>query len=262
MPIIMVTNDDGIHSPGLKALQKAMTGLGQTVVVAPERDNSAVSHALTMSRPLRIRQTAANIFTLDGTPTDCVAVGIGKILGQRPDLLVSGINAGPNLGDDISYSGTVSAAIEGTMYGIPSLALSLAGDPPFDDYSLAMEVAACLARRILADGLPDNTLLNVNIPSQSPFKGFIVSRQGRRLWENSIQETFDPWGRKHYWIGGGTPLRDSAEDTDVSAVHNGFVSVTPIHLDLTNHQGITYLQDTWKLEKTVLGNNEKTGEPF
>ncbi len=251
MPIIMVTNDDGINSPGIKALREAMTTLGQTVVVAPERDNSAVSHALTMNRPLRVRELGKNMFTLDGTPTDCVAVGIGKLLSQKPDLLVSGINAGPNLGDDITYSGTVSAAIEGTMYGIPSLALSLAGDPPYD-YSLAMQVATCLARRILADGLPDNTLLNVNIPGDRAFKGFAVTRQGRRLWENSIQETFDPRGRKHYWIGGGTPLRDSAEDTDVSAVHNGFVSVTPIHLDLTNHQGIKHLQTAWQLETTVL----------
>ncbi len=251
MPIIMVTNDDGISSPGIKALQEAMACLGQTLVVAPERDNSAVSHSLTMSRPLRIRTIDENTFTLDGTPTDCVAVGLGKLFARKPDLLVSGINAGPNLGDDISYSGTVSAAIEGTMYSIPSMALSLAGDPPYD-YSQAMQVATCLARRILADGLPANTLLNVNIPAQDTFKGFAVTRQGRRLWENSIQETFDPWGRKHYWIGGGTPLRDSAEDTDVSAIHNGFVSVTPIHLDLTNHQGLKHLQRVWKLEAETL----------
>jgi 5'-nucleotidase len=251
MPIIMVTNDDGISSPGIKALQEAMAALGQTVVVAPERDNSAVSHSLTMSRPLRIREIAENMFTLDGTPTDCVAVGIGKLFAQKPDLLVSGINAGANLGDDISYSGTVSAAIEGTMYGIPSLALSLAGDLPLD-FTLARQVATCLARRILTEGLPANTLLNVNIPARQKFQGFAVTRQGRRLWENTIQETFDPWGRKHYWIGGGTPLRDSSEDTDVSAVHKGFVSVTPIHLDLTNHQGIKHLQGAWQLESAAL----------
>ncbi len=247
MPVIMVTNDDGISSQGIKTLQEAMAALGQTLVVAPERDNSAVSHSLTMSRPLRIRAIGDCIFTLDGTPTDCVAVGLGKLFARKPDLLVSGINAGPNLGDDISYSGTVSAAIEGTMYGIPSMALSLAGDPPYD-YSLAIQVAICLARRILADGLPANTLLNVNIPAHGACKGFAVTRQGRRLWENSIQETFDPWGRKHFWIGGGTPLGDAAEDTDVFAIHNGFVSVTPIHLDLTNHQGLKHLQRVWKLE--------------
>lgn len=249
MPTIMVTNDDGINSPGIKALQQSMRSLGQTVIVAPERDNSAVSHSLTMSRPLRIREIEENMFTLDGTPTDCVIVGIGKLIDRKPDLLVSGINAGPNIGDDISYSGTVSAAIEGTMYGIPSMAISLAGEAPFD-FALAVRVATCLARRILADGLPANTLLNVNIPEGDTFQGFAVTRQGRRLWENSIQETFDPWGRKHYWIGGGTPLRDSSEDTDVSAIHNGLVSVTPIHLDLTNHQGIKHLRNSWQLEKT------------
>lgn len=249
MPTIMVTNDDGINSPGIKALQQAMRSLGQTVIVAPERDNSAVSHSLTMSRPLRIREIEENMFTLDGTPTDCVVVGIGKLIDRKPDLLVSGINAGPNIGDDISYSGTVSAAIEGTMYGIPSMAISLAGEAPFD-FALAVRVATCLARRILADGLPANTLLNVNIPEGDKFQGFAVTRQGRRLWENSIQETFDPWGRKHYWIGGGTPLRDSSEDTDVSAIHSGLVSVTPIHLDLTNHQGIKHLRNSWQLEKT------------
>lgn len=247
MPLIMITNDDGIDSPGIKALKEVMNTFGRTVVVAPDRDNSAVSHALTMSRPLRIRNISEDIYTLDGTPTDCVAVGLGKLLSQKPDLLVSGINAGPNLGDDISYSGTVSAAIEGTMYGIPSMALSLAGDHPYD-YSLAVRIAAGLAHRILANSLPENTLLNVNIPADTSFKGLAITRQGRRLWENSIQETFDPWGRKHYWIGGGTPLRDHAEDTDVAAIHKGFVSVTPIHLDLTNHSGIDLLRSTWNLE--------------
>lgn len=251
MPLIMITNDDGIDSPGLKALQEAMAALGRTVVVTPDRDNSAVSHSLTMHRPLRINRISEDIYTLDGTPTDCVAISLGKLLKKKPDLLVSGINAGPNLGDDISYSGTVSAAIEGTMYGIPSMALSLAAAPPYD-YTLAMRVAASLAERILANRLPENTLLNVNIPGAMECKGFAVTRQGRRLWENSIQETFDPWGRKHYWIGGGTPLRDHAEDTDVAAIHNGLVSVTPIHLDLTNHSGIDLLRNAWAIEKIVL----------
>lgn len=243
----MITNDDGIDSPGIKALEKAMASLGRTVVVAPDRDNSAVSHALTMNRPLRIRSIAEGRYTLDGTPTDCVAVGLGKLLSQKPDLLVSGINSGPNLGDDISYSGTVSAAIEGTMYGIPAMAVSLAGEHPYD-YTLAVRIVICLARRILTNSLPENTLLNVNIPADPSFKGLAITRQGRRLWENSIQETFDPWGRKHYWIGGGTPLRDHAEDTDVAAIYKGLVSVTPIHLDLTNHSEIDLLRNVWNLE--------------
>lgn len=246
MPLIMITNDDGIDSPGILALKEAMSALGRTVVVAPERDNSAVSHALTMSRPLRIRQRGSDIFTLDGTPTDCVVIGLGKLLGTRPDLLVSGINPGPNLGDDISYSGTVSAAIEGTMYGIPSIAFSVAGEPPYD-YSLAKRVAVVLAERVLAGRLPENTLLNVNVPEGRVCRGLAITRQGRRLWENSIQETFDPWGRRHYWIGGGTPLRDHGEDTDVATLHQGLVSVTPIHLDLTNHPGLNLLRRSWDI---------------
>lgn len=247
-PLIMVTNDDGIDSPGILALRDAMAAIGRTVVVAPERDNSAVSHALTMSRPLRIRRRGQDTYTLDGTPTDCVVIGLGKLLETRPDLLVSGINPGPNLGDDISYSGTVSAAIEGTMYGIPSVAFSLVGEPPYD-YSLAMRIAVTLAATVLANPLPDNTLLNVNIPAGPACAGMVITRQGRRLWENSIQETFDPWGRRHYWIGGGTPLGDPGEDTDVAAIRQGLVSITPIHLDLTNHTGLQLLRGSWDLDR-------------
>jgi 5'-nucleotidase len=248
MTTILVTNDDGIHSPGLAALREAMVDLGRTVVVAPERDNSAVSHSLTMSRPLRLRKLAEDTYALDGTPTDCVVIGLGKVLTAKPDLLVSGINAGPNLGDDISYSGTVSAAVEGTMYGIPSLAVSLAGEPPYF-YNAAMVVVRRLAAAILHFSLPRDTLININIPSGDKHRGIRITRQGRRLWENALQETLDPWGRTHYWIGGGIPRTEIGHDTDVQAIVEGYVSVTPIHLDLTNHAGITLLKNTWRLEK-------------
>lgn len=244
---ILLTNDDGIHSPGLAALQEALAPLGRLVVIAPDRDNSAVSHSLTMNRPLKVTPLGIDRYTIDGTPTDCVAVGLKKILTQPPALLVSGINAGPNLGDDISYSGTVSAAIEGTMYGVPSLAISLAGTAPFN-FSEAMRVASFLAARTLANRLPPDTLLNVNVPSTNRRCQLRVTRQGRRLWENSIHEALDPRGATHYWIGGGTPLPDPGEDTDVQAVASGLVSVTPIHLDLTNHAGIAYLRESWGLE--------------
>lgn len=247
MKTILITNDDGIHSPGILALQQAMKEIGQTIVIAPDRDNSAVSHSLTMNRPLKIHKLADNFYTIDGTPTDCVALGLKKILKTPPDLLVSGINAGTNLGDDISYSGTVSAAIEGTMYGIPSMALSVGGEPPYD-YRAAMQIATCMARKILRNSLPENTLLNINIPSGSLYKKIRVTRQGRRLWENSIHETLDPRGSKHYWIGGGTAVTDPGEDTDVHAFASGIVSITPIQLDLTNHTGITYLRENWLLE--------------
>lgn len=248
MALILITNDDGIHSPGLEALVKSLSKLGECVIVAPDRDNSAVSHSLTMNRPLRVTRLESGFYTLDGTPTDCVAIGLNKILNQTPDLLVSGINPGPNLGDDISYSGTVSAAVEGTMYSIPSLAVSLATEPPYD-FSVAGQIAQKLATLILKQGLPKDTLLNANIPATSTINGIKVTRQGRRLWDDPIQETRDPWGRKHYWIGGGTPHLDSGRDTDGYAISTGYISVTPIHLDLTNHRGLDYLKKEWKLEE-------------
>ena len=248
MPLFLITNDDGIHSPGIAVLAEVLSRIAECVVIAPDRDNSAVSHSLTMNRPLRVTRLKDGFYTLDGTPTDCVAIGLKKIIKQRPDLLVSGINPGPNLGDDISYSGTVSAAVEGTMYGVPSLAVSLAGNAPYD-FSHAAETASKLAKLILEQGLPKNTLLNANIPAERPARGIKITRQGRRLWDNAIQETRDPRGRKHYWIGGGTPSPDSGKDTDVYAVSKGYISVTPIHLDLTNHQGIEHLRKEWLLEK-------------
>lgn len=247
MTTILITNDDGIHSPGILALQQALQNIGRTIIIAPDRDNSAVSHSLTMNRPLKIHQLADDFYTVDGTPTDCVAVGLKKILIKQPDILVSGINAGANLGDDISYSGTVSAAIEGTMYGIPSMALSVGGEPPYD-FRAAMQIASCMAQKILSNSLPENTLLNINIPSGKHYQKIKVTRQGRRLWEDSIHETLDPRGSKHYWIGGGTPVTDPGEDTDVYAFAEGNVSITPIQLDLTNHTGITYLREKWHLE--------------
>ena len=226
--LILVTNDDGVYAPGIRALFEAMQPLGRVIMVAPERDNSAVSHALTMNRPLRVRELDQDIYTLDGTPTDCVTIGMRKILPRTPDLLVSGINPGANLGDDISYSGTVSAAIEGTMYSVPSLAFSLVGEPPHD-FAMAAGVAWKLAAMALGFGLPAFTT------------------QGRRIYKDAIQETFDPWGRKHYWIGGGTVHWLGGSNTDEHAVRDGFISVTPIQLDLTNHSGVRYLDQKWPM---------------
>lgn len=248
IPLILVTNDDGVYAPGIRKLHEAVSSLGTAVIVAPERDNSAVSHALTMNRPLRVIALEENVHTLDGTPTDCVTIAINKVLGSRPDLLVSGINPGANLGDDISYSGTVSAAIEGTMYGIPSLAFSLAGGPPYD-FEVAAGVAWKLASLALTWHLPPSTLLNINIPPlpASRIHGIRFTRQGRRIYKDSIQETADPWGRPHYWIGGGTVHWSGGEDTDEQAIRHGYISVTPIQLDLTNHSGLAYLKQHWKM---------------
>jgi 5'-nucleotidase len=247
-PLILVTNDDGVYAPGIRALHEAVSSLGTAIIVAPERDKSAVSHSLTMNRPLKVVQLAENIHTIDGTPTDCVTIATNKILGRKPDLLVSGINPGPNLGDDISYSGTVSAAIEGTMYGIPSLAFSLGGGPPHD-FEVAAAVAWKLASMALSMRLPPKSLLNINIPQlpAGEILGIRFTRQGRRRYEDAIQETFDPWGRKHYWIGGGTVHWSGGEDTDEQAVRRGYISVTPIQLDLTNHDGLEYLEQQWQM---------------
>ncbi len=256
MHTILLTNDDGIHSPGLKALKESLSALGKIVIVAPDRDNSAIAHALTMQRPLRLTELDEDVYTLDGTPTDCVAIALGKIFERAPDLLVSGINSGPNIGDDITYSGTVSAAIEGTMYAVPSMAVSMAGEPPLD-YGKAELLIRQLAQRVIAHGLPASTLMNVNIPAASELRGVKITRQGRRIWKQAVQEVADPRGRIHYWIGGGTPLLDSGKDTDVWALGEGFVTISPIHLDLTNHEGISYFRDDLQLEK-LLGEAESS----
>ena len=250
MHTILITNDDGIHSPGLTALKASLAPLGRIVVVAPDRDNSAISHALTMNRPLKLIRLDEDVYTLDGTPTDCVSISLGKVLDRAPDLLVSGINSGPNIGDDITYSGTVSAAIEGTMYAVPSMAVSMAGEQPLD-YGKADSLIRELAHRVIAHGLPANTLMNVNIPDAAELRGVRITRQGRRIWKQAVQEVMDPRGRVHYWIGGGTPLLDSGKDTDVRALGEGYVSISPIHLDLTNHEGISYFRDDLGLEGLV-----------
>lgn len=247
-PLILVTNDDGVHAPGLRCLAEAMRPIGRPVIVAPERDSSAVSHALTMDRPLRVKRLAEDIYSIDGTPTDCVTIGISKILAVRPCLVASGINPGANLGDDVSYSGTVSAAVEATMLGIPALAVSLVASESYD-YTVAAEYARLVAGFILERGLPRDTLLNVNVPARplTEIPGLCFTRQGRRGYEGAIKETADPWGRRHYWIGGGTPCWDSGGDTDAHAVLSGYVSVTPLHLDLTNHEALALLRREWPL---------------
>jgi len=250
MSTILITNDDGIHSPGLMALKNALAPLGRVVVVAPDRDNSAISHALTMNRPLRLTRHEEDVYALDGTPTDCVSIGLSIVLDRLPDLLVSGINNGPNIGDDITYSGTVSAAIEGTMYAVLSMAVSMAGEPPYA-YSKADAIIGDLARKVMEYGLPANTLMNINFPDVRELKGIKITRQGRRIWKQAVHRVKDPRDRVHYWIGGGTPLLDSGKDTDVQAVSEGFVSISPIHLDLTNHEGISYFKDDLHLEELL-----------
>jgi len=247
-PLILITNDDGVQAPGIRALLDAVRDLGEAVIVAPERNNSAISHALTMNRPLLVTELEKDIHSLDGTPTDCVMLAASKILPRKPDLLVSGINAGPNLGDDISYSGTVAAAIEGAMHGIPSLAFSLAGPPPYS-FGDAAEVARKLTELALFRRQSAGTILNINIPPvpAGEIRGFRFTRQGARHYRDSIQETRDPWGRRHFWIGGGDVLNESGENTDEQAVNAGYVSITPIQLDMTSIEGLAWLKREWQL---------------
>ncbi len=240
-PLLLLTNDDGAQAAGLQALAAALADLGRVVVVAPEQDNSAVSHALTMRRPLRVENLGPDRYAVDGTPADCIILAVEKILAVRPALIVSGINSGPNIGDDINYSGTVSAAMEATMLGIPALAISLAGEPPYD-YQPAALFARRLARYVLEHSLPPDTFLNVNYPGDPP-RGVRITRQGRRTYAGAVKETRDPWGRRHYWIGGGVPSIDSRRDTDAAAIEECYVSITPLHLDQTNYDALELLRE-------------------
>lgn len=239
-PTILVTNDDGIHSPGLKALAEALEEVGEVYVIAPDRERSAAGHALTLHKPLRATEVAPNWYVVDGTPTDCVTLGVMGMLKDKPNLLVSGINLGANLGDDITYSGTVSAAFEGTLLGIPSFAIS-AVEPLRHELSTAAAFAARLALLVLDRGLPPDTLLNVNVPA-GEVNGVEVTRQGKRSYNELIVEKIDPRGRTYYWIGGGEPTWEHLGGTDYEAVMEQKVSITPLHLDLTNYSATETLR--------------------
>lgn len=246
-PLILVTNDDGVHAPGIIALFKAMKELGEAYIVAPDRERSAVGHALTLHRPLKVEELRENVFSVNGTPTDCVALAVHKILPRKPDLVASGINKGANLGDDLTYSGTVSAAMEGTILGVPSFAVSVVGDRPFH-YDTAVPFAIETGKYILEKSLPYDTLLNVNVPNvhRDMVKGMKITEQGKRVYDNAIQDVYSPWGDKHYWIGGGKPYWEHGEDMDIQAVLDNYVSVTPVHLNLTNYAALEFMKKTWK----------------
>lgn len=241
---ILVSNDDGIHSEGLLALARALQDTAEVWVVAPDRERSAVSHALSMGRPLRrkkLHHFGPRFFAVNGTPTDCILLGATKILPEKPHLIVSGINKGENLGDDITYSGTVSAAIEGTILGIPSFAISLVARKNFD-FTPAASFALRLAKNILRQGLPRNTFLNVNVPCMGKQPGpYKITRMGKRIYGDSVQEKVDRWGRKFYTIGGNDPGYADTQDSDFRAIANNFISITPLHLDWTNYASMETL---------------------
>ena len=233
---ILLTNDDGIHSRGLRALAKSLESIGDIWVVAPDREMSAASHSLTLHRPLRIKEVVPQYFCVDGTPTDCICLGVHKVLEERPDLIVSGINKGGNLASDIFYSGTVSAAREGTMMGIPSFAISLVSQKDFK-FQTAARFAQRLARYILDKGIPKGTFLNVNVPGgeinkEKPYK---ITKQGRRISGGSIIEKVDPRGEKYYWFGNNHRGFENITNSDSQAIAENSISITPLHLELTDY---------------------------
>ncbi len=240
---ILLTNDDGYHAEGIIALENALSEIGDVFVVAPASEMSGASHSLTLSRPLRIRQIDARHWTVDGTPTDCVTLALNRILPPelRPVICASGINHGPNLGDDATYSGTVAGALEATILGIPALAFSLVVNRSHD-FTESIKIAKEITQKAIIDGLPENTLLNVNIP-KGISKGIRITKQGFKNARPIISEHIDPRGKPYYWIGELREGFHAGGGTDFEAIDEGFVSVTPMRSDLTNHQAIDLLKN-------------------
>jgi len=234
-PCLLVTNDDGIDAPGLQALVLAVRHLGRVVVVAPDRERSGAGHALTLGRPLRVRSRGEDRFEVDGTPTDCVHLGVFNLTGGRPpQLVLSGINRGVNLGDDVTYSGTVAAALEGTLLRIPSIAFSVERDADGQaDYQVAAALATRIAEKALERGVPPGVLLNVNVPMGAP-RGIRITRQGTRTYRAAAVERLDPSGRPYFWIAGADTTPSEEHDGDHAAIRERFVSITPLHADMTH----------------------------
>jgi 5'-nucleotidase len=247
---ILLSNDDGILAKGLSVLERACEPLGELFVVAPDREQSATSHSLTLHHPLRPVRLGERRWQVDGTPTDCVMLACEALLEQRPDFVISGINHGPNMGEDVLYSGTVAAAMEGLALGIPSIAVSFAGSILRADALLDTQVemlSTLLNTLISLPAFPRDTLLNVNLPgvAADQVKGYRLTRLGRRVFSDSITRMKDPWGREILWIGGGSVEWSGPDDSDFRAVHDGYVSVTPLHLDLTHRAVLDAAIDWW-----------------
>lgn len=250
---LLISNDDGIWAPGLRALVEALKPLGEIFVVAPDRERSATGHGITVHWPLKVEQvdfgiTGVQAWSVEGTPADCVKLGIEVLTaGSRPDVVVSGINKGPNLGTDVLYSGTVSAAIEAIINEVPGIAVSLASYQDFN-FAATGKVAAYMVEKLLEHGISEDTILNVNVPPLplDKLKGIKVTRLGQRRYQNAFHERRDPRGRVYYWIGGEPIDLDASQDTDIWAIEAGYVAVTPIHFDLTNYKIIQEV-DGWDL---------------
>lgn len=251
-PLILISNDDGITAPGIRALIEAMKPLGELVIVAPDSPQSGMGHAVTISKPLRLDKTDfygdITAYQCSGTPADCVKLAVDKVLHRKPDLLVSGINHGSNSSINVLYSGTMSAAMEGAIEGIPSAGFSLCNYAYDADFSLAQKIAQQIAKNIIQNGLPVGTLLNVNIPNvdTASLKGVRICRQANAKWQEEFDERRDPNGRRYFWLTGKFINNDKGEDTDEWALANQYASVVPVHFDLTAHHAITPL-NSWDL---------------
>jgi 5'-nucleotidase len=249
---LLLSNDDGILAQGLECLEAAVEPLGEVWVVAPDREQSATSHSLTLHHPVRPVKRGERRWQIDGTPTDCVMIGVEALLPDRPDFVLSGINHGQNMGEDVLYSGTVAAAMEGLSLGIPSIAISFAGGDLRADVSQLKQqvepVRRLLKHLISLKPFPSNTLFNVNLPPRpsSEIKGVRLTRLGQRVYSNSLQPMTDPWGRKIFWIGGGEITWSGDADSDFRAIEEGYISVTPLHLDLTNYDILESADQWWR----------------
>ena len=244
---ILLTNDDGIHAQGLYSLYMRLGKSNNISVCAPDAEKSAIGHAITLNRPLRIKKVYRNKkfygHSVDGTPADCVKIAVRSILREKPDLIISGINHGPNLGSDIMYSGTVSAATEGTILGIPSIAISLATYVNHD-FDFAAEFACSMIKKIKKNGIPSGTLLNVNIPSikKNMIKGVMVTKQGKSLYKENFIRRDDPRGNSYYWLSGKVKWLSKPEGSDIKAIEQRYVSITPLKFDLTDHKAVDTLK--------------------
>lgn len=242
-PTILLTNDDGIRAPGLAHLAEALSAIGEVHVYAPDRQRSAVGHGVSLHHPLRVTEIQSRWYMVDGTPADCVILAVRKLLGRRPDLVVSGINPGANLGDDVTYSGTVAGAFEGMLLGIPSFAISIISHQP-RDYAPAKRVASLIAGKILDKGLPADVMLNVNVPNlpMDAIGGIAFTSMGRRNYQDEIVERQDPRNGTYYWIGGAEPDHYGDEGSDFEAIDNRKVSITPLRRNLTDYDALDMLR--------------------
>jgi len=252
-PKILISNDDGIFAPGIYALWEAMREIGDTIIVAPDMEKSAVGHAITLTDPLRVvpvhRSGGFEGLAVSGTPSDCTKIAIKSIMDEKPDLLISGINSGANIGTNLIYSGTISAATEGTMLGIPSVAISL-DSYKSDNYSVAKQTAIDIATNVLSNGIPHGTLLNVNVPycDSHEIRGMKVTRQGNQYFKDEFEKRTDPRGRTYYWMKGNIIDKDEELEFDGKAVRENYISITPIQFNMTNESYMGELRELFENE--------------